>query len=190
MKKVAVYCGSSKGNKKIYIEASKNLGRVLAERNKTLIYGAGSVGLMGVIADEMLEQGAEVIGIIPQFLMDLEVGHRGLTELEVTKDMHTRKARMEALSDGFIAMPGGFGTLDELFEILTWGQLNLHDKPMAIYNVEGYFNGILSFLDNAVNEGFLKAKYVKNIIVSDQANELIKQMDAYKSSEALEGKWL
>ncbi len=190
MKHVAVYCGSSSGNKEIYSEAARSLGRALISSNKKMVYGAGSVGLMGIIADEMLSLKGEVIGIIPQFLMDKEVGHRHLTRLEITKDMHSRKMRMADLSDAFIAMPGGFGTLDELFEILTWGQLNLHSKPVGIYNINGYFDGILSFLQKAVEDGFLKARYVDRIIVEEDASALLQGMEAYSSGPVQEGKWL
>lgn len=190
MDRIAIYCGSSSGNKAIYTESAQLLGKALVEQGKEMIYGAGSVGLMGVIADEMLALGGKVTGIIPQFLMDWEVGHKGLTAIEITKDMHTRKARMEELSDGFIAMPGGFGTLDELFEILTWGQLDLHDKPVGIYNVNHYLDGILAFMNNAVQEGFVKSKYVNRIVVSSDANEIISLMNQYTPASAKEGKWL
>lgn len=190
MNRVAIYCGSSKGNKDIYVVAAKKLGRALVEHNKEMVYGAGSVGLMGVIADEILSINGKVIGIIPEFLMNWEVGHHGLTELEITKDMHSRKARMEELSDAFIAMPGGFGTLDELFEVLTWGQLKLHDKPVGIYNINGYFDSIITFMHNAVEEGFLKSQYVERIIVSSDPIELIVKMDAYQPVQSKEGKWV
>lgn len=189
MKNIAVYCGSSKGKDTTYSTAVRELGKTLVKNNITMVYGAGSVGLMGEIADEMLDSGGKVIGIIPQFLMDLEVGHNGLTKLEIVKDMHIRKARMIELSDGFIAMPGGFGTLDEIFEALTWSQLELHKKPIAFYNVDGYFDKLLAFMNHMVHEGFLKEAYVKNLIVSSNPSELIQEM-RQSATVVNNGKWI
>ena len=190
MKRIAVYCGSSKGNKAIYIDKARALGRVFVNRHIQLVYGAGSVGLMGEIADEVLDHKGKVIGVIPQFLMDLEVGHRGLTTLEVVADMHTRKARMIELSDGFIAMSGGFGTLDEVFEVLTWAQLDLHASPVAFYNVNGYYDGIVAFMNKAVEDGFLKKQYVSRIIIESDPAILLDKMQNYAVPNNLEGKWV
>jgi len=190
MKRIAVYCGSSKGNQQIYIDQSQALGKVFVERNIEMVYGAGSVGLMGEIADKMLGMKGNVFGVIPQFLMDKEVGHLGLTTLEVVADMHTRKARMIELADAFVAMPGGFGTMDEIFEVLTWGQLDLHTNPVAFYNVNGYFDGIVTFLEKAVQDGFLRKAYLTRIIIESDPNILIDKMQLFQVEDVRSGKWL
>jgi len=155
MKRVCVFCGSSIGSRPVYREAAQALGAALARRNLGLVYGGGKVGLMGVVADAALAAGGEVIGVIPDFLEAKEVGHRGLTELRVVGSMHERKAMMAALSDGFIALPGGYGTLEEFGEILTWAQLDLHHKPIGLLDVAGYYDPLLRLFDHAVAEGFL-----------------------------------
>jgi len=157
MKSICVYCGSSFGHQAIYAEAARALAVAMAERDLALVYGGGNVGLMGVIANEMLRLGGTVTGVIPQALMDKEVGHRGLTHTHIVKDMHERKAMMAALSDGFIAMPGGIGTLEELFEMLTWSQLDFHRKPIGVLNVDGFYAGLIGFLQHLVDTGFVKA---------------------------------
>ncbi|MBI5200825.1 MAG: TIGR00730 family Rossman fold protein [Elusimicrobia bacterium] len=156
MTRVCVFCGSNPGRDPRYYEAAVELGRAIAGRGWGLVFGGGRVGLMGAIADAALEAGGEAIGVIPDALMKRELGHRGLTRLEVVGSMHERKARMEALSDAFIAMPGGFGTLDEFCEILTWSQLAIHAKPCGILNTGGYFDPFLAWIDRAVEAGFVK----------------------------------
>lgn len=182
MKAVCVYCGSSDGAKPLYREAAKSFGRALVGANLSLVYGGGKVGLMGAIADEVLRLGGEAIGVIPDALMEKEVGHRGLTRLHVVKDMHERKAMMAELSDGFIALPGGIGTLEELFETLTWAQLGLHDKPVGLLNVEGFYDGLLVFLDHLVKQGFLKTTHAGLMLQAARADALIERFKSFTPS--------
>ncbi len=188
MKSITVFCGSSSGFRPEYAEAAKELGRNLVERNIRLIYGGGAVGLMGIIADEVMKNGGEVIGIIPEALDKKEVAHRQITELRVVNSMHERKAMMADLADGFIAMPGGIGTFEEFFEILTWAQLGFHHKPCAILNVANYYDGLLSLCDNAVNEGFLRKQHSGLILVDSDSVKLLEKMKNYKP-QAVE-KWI
>jgi len=155
MKAVCVYCGSSFGSEPAYLEATQELGTRLAEAGLKVVYGGAQVGLMGALADAALAAGGEVEGIIPQQLVDREIAHKGLTELHVVQTMHQRKALMAELSDAFVALPGGIGTIEELIEIFTWRQLNLHAKPLAVINTLGYYDGVVSFLDHALQQGFL-----------------------------------
>lgn len=155
MKNICVFCGSKKGNDPAYEKAASNLGHLLADAGYNLVYGGGKVGLMGALADAVLANGGKVTGVIPQFLLDLEVGHTGITELVVVDSMHTRKQKMATLSDAFIAMPGGYGTLEELAEILTWTQLDIITKPVTILNINGYYDSLLSMMDEMVKKGFL-----------------------------------
>lgn len=180
MKSITVFCGSSKGSRPEYAEAAVNLARCLAERGIRLIYGGGNVGLMGIIADEMMRQGGEVIGIIPDSLDKKEVGHRGITELRVVNSMHERKALMAELTDGFIAMPGGIGTFEEFFEILTWAQLGFHQKPCGLLNVAGYYDGLLALCDTAVNEGFLRDVHRRLILDESDAVRLLEKMREFQ----------
>ena len=152
MKTLCVYCGSNAGNNPVYAEQARVLGRTMAEQGLALVYGGGNVGLMGIVADAVLEHGGEVIGVIPQQLVDWEVAHRGVTRLEVVDSMHTRKQRMFELSDGFIALPGGFGTMDEMFEMLTWRQLGIGDKPCAFLDVEGFYTPLMGMIDRMLDE--------------------------------------
>jgi uncharacterized protein (TIGR00730 family) len=156
MNSLCVYCGSSLGNKPVYAQAAREMAHEMVNNNIALVYGGGNVGLMGVIADEVMRLGGEVTGIIPKALMDKEVGHTSLTRLHIVKDMHERKAMMAELSEGFVAMPGGIGTLEELFEIFTWAQLGLHEKPLGLLNVDGFYDGLIAFLKHVVAQGFLK----------------------------------
>jgi hypothetical protein len=158
MQSIGVFCGSSSGFDPVYAQTAALLGRTLAERGMRLIYGGGNVGLMGVVADAALEAGGWVTGVIPHFLAQWEVAHRNLSELIFTETMHERKAIMAELAGGFVALPGGFGTLDELFEILTWAQLRLHQKPIELLNVAGYFDPLLGMVDAMVERGFLKTQ--------------------------------
>ena len=159
MRRLCVFCGSSTGYRPEYRAAARRFGEALAERGVALVFGAGHIGLMGVLADAVLERGGQAIGIIPQALVDKELAHRTLTELHVVETMHQRKALMADLADGFVALPGGFGTADELFEILTWAQLGLHNKPIGLLNTAGFFDPLLSWLDRCVAEGFLRPEH-------------------------------
>ena len=176
IKRVAVFCGSSSGHNPIYAEAAKELGASLAKQHIDLVYGGGSVGLMGIIADEMIKNNREVIGIIPKKIYDWEVGHTGITQLEVVTDMHERKAKMAALSDAFIAMPGGIGTLEEIVEAFTWLQLGYHHKPCAFLNTNGYYNDLLQFFKTMTKEGFLKEEQYNNLIILDKPNILLDKL--------------
>lgn len=178
MKSVCVYCGSSPGFRPEYTEAAKVLGRMMAEQGLSLVYGGGKVGLMGIVADSVLAHGGTVIGIIPDALMQKEVGHRGLTELHVVRNMHERKQMMADRADAFIAMPGGVGTFEELFETFTWAQLGYHDKPVGLLNVAGFYDGMLAFLNHAVGEGFLKQVHADMLHVSTQPQDLLGKLAA------------
>ncbi|KEO73373.1 LOG family protein [Anditalea andensis] len=180
MKKVTVYCGSNKGKNSIYEEGAKCLATEMISRDMALVYGAGNVGLMGIIADEMLMAGKTVYGIIPQKLVDIEVAHVGCTELTVVETMRDRKWLMAEKGDGFIAMPGGIGTFEELFEIMTLNQLAYITKPLALYNVGGYYDKLLAFLQFAVDEGFLKQAQLDMIIVSDDPVALLDRMNNFQ----------
>ncbi|MBC7891428.1 MAG: TIGR00730 family Rossman fold protein [Sphingobacteriaceae bacterium] len=158
MKSLCVFCGSSTGHRELFRETAVELGKTLAERGIRLVYGGGNVGLMGVVANATLDGGGEVTGVIPQFLKEWEVAHLDVTELLVTQTMHDRKARMAELSDAFVALPGGFGTLDELFEILTWKQLRLHAKPVILLNVDGFFDPLIAMVDSMVTNGFVSVQ--------------------------------
>lgn len=188
MNRVCVFCGSSKGADPVYISAAQAMGRALVDRQIGMVYGAGKVGLMGVIADAMLAQNAEVIGVIPDFLRQKEVGHTGLTENIVVDTMHQRKALMAEKSDGFISMPGGFGTLDETFEIMTWAQLGLHRAPVGLLNVKGYYDPLLHMLDHMVQQGFLKAENRAMLLTDDEPDRLLDKMQAYQAPDV--EKWL
>src|SRR3954449_13611628 len=156
MQRVCVFCGSKSGGRPVYADAARRLGAALAARGCELVFGAGHVGLMGVLADAVLAAGGRAVGVIPQALVDRELAHRGLTELHVVGTMHQRKALMADLSDAFVALPGGYGTGDELFEILTWAQLGIHAKPIGLLNVAGYFDAMLAWLDHMTREDFLR----------------------------------
>jgi uncharacterized protein (TIGR00730 family) len=173
-----VYCGSRTGSRPAYAEAASALGRLLAERGLGLVYGGGNVGMMGLVADATIAAGGETIGVIPDHLMQAELGHDGLTKLHVVEDMHQRKAQMAELADAFIALPGGLGTLEELFEIAAWAQLKLHDKPMGLLNVAGYYDGLVRFLDHAVSEDFLKARHRDRIVVEATGPALLDALAA------------
>ena len=173
MRRVCVFCGSSVGNKPVYQDAARAMGRLLAERGIGLVYGGGAVGLMGVIADAALAAGGSVIGVIPQALFDREIGHGGVTDLRIVDSMHTRKAMMADLSDAFIAMPGGVGTFEEFFEAITWTQLGLHRKPCGLLNVDGFYTPLALFIDQAVSEGFIKPVHRTAIIVDSDPARLL-----------------
>ncbi|MEO8660456.1 MAG: TIGR00730 family Rossman fold protein [Bryobacteraceae bacterium] len=179
MKRICVFCGSNPGLGDAYMEAARTLGRSLAESGVGLVYGGAKVGMMGAIADAALAAGGEVVGVMPSSLIQSEIAHRGLTELHEVTSMHERKALMEQLSDGFIAMPGGFGTLDEFCEILTWAQLAIHRKPCGLLNVAGYYDAFLTFLDHAVGQHLLKAQHRQLILVDDSPHALLERMKQY-----------
>jgi uncharacterized protein (TIGR00730 family) len=188
MKRICVYCGSSIGKRPEYAAAAKALGEALVARNIGLVYGGASVGIMGLIADAVLSLGGEVIGVIPQAIADKEIAHTGLSKLEVVANMHERKARMADYSDGFIALPGGMGTLEELFEVLTWGQLGFHTKPCGLLNVEGYYDHLTAFLEHAVDQEYLKGKHLGMLQTQTEPNALLDLLAAYQAPEG--GKWI
>lgn len=173
---VCVYCGSAKGNNPVYADAAKALGRALVKYNLSLVYGGGHVGLMGIVADAVLDAGGEVTGVIPKALMDTEVGHERLTRLLVVKDMHERKALMAEHADGFIAMPGGIGTLEELFETLTWAQLGFHEKPIGLLNVASFYDPLIEFLRHQTSQGFLRAEHKDLLLVETEPDPLIAEL--------------
>jgi uncharacterized protein (TIGR00730 family) len=176
MKSICVYCGANAGNDPVYAEAARALARCLVDENLALVYGGGKVGLMGVIADEVLRLGGEVTGVIPTQLVEREVGHNGLTRQFIVKDMHERKAMMAQLADGFIAMPGGMGTLEELFEMLTWSQLGIHDKPIGLLNVDGFYAALAAFIQHAGAQGFIKPEHVQLMRVEADPAELLRRL--------------
>ena len=193
MKSICVFCGSNAGNQPIYRSEAEKLGRLLAARGIELVYGGGNIGLMGAVADACLEAGGTVVGVIPQALMGKEVAgrpvdHRTLTRLEVVDSMHTRKARMAELAEGFIALPGGFGTFEEFCEILTWGQLGVHAKPMGLLNVNGFYDPLLAMLDRAVADGFLRPQNRAMALADSDIEGLLAAMAAYRAEPV--SKWL
>ncbi len=193
MKRICVFCGSSSGTRPIYRSAAQALGRTLAEQGLELVYGGGNVGLMGTVADACLAAGGQVIGVIPQALMGKEVAgrhleHRQLTRLEVVDSMHTRKARMAELADGFIALPGGFGTFEEFCEIITWGQLGFHTKPCGLLNVAGYYDALLGLFDHAVEEGFLRQENRQLVLTAQEPDALLAAMGRYQAEPVT--KWI
>lgn len=188
MKSVAVFCGSSKGHRPIYSDYARQLGEILAEKKIWMVYGAGNIGLMGVIADAMLAKNGQVIGVIPHFLREKEVCHEGLTELYVVTSMAERKEKMAELSEGIIILPGGYGTMDELFEMLTLVQLGQADKPIGILNVDDFFTPLLQQIDHMVQEGFVRTFHGNLLIVSDDIIELLDKMKNFES-KPVKGKW-
>ena len=181
MQRICVYCGSNTGDDPAYVAAAEELAGVLVDADLELVYGGAHKGIMGILADAVLERGGAVHGVIPQMLEEKEIAHTGLTELHVVTSMHERKSMMAALSDGFIALPGGFGTLEELIEIITWGQLQFHEKPCGVLNVKGYFNKLLEYLDHTQAEGFLKPENRAMLLADDTATGLLQQFEAYRS---------
>jgi len=188
MKRITVFCASSFGTDKIYEEQAIALGRTLAEQNIELVYGGANVGLMGAVADGTLNAGGKVIGVLPNFLRSKEIAHQGLTELILVESMHERKTKMNELCDGIIALPGGFGTLEELFEMLTWAQLGLHKKPIAILNVNGFYDSLLELLQTMTEKGLLKEVNQKMLLVSEDIEDLLNQMKNYIPPTV--GKWI
>ncbi|MFP6796415.1 MAG: TIGR00730 family Rossman fold protein [Pseudomonadales bacterium] len=179
MKRICVNCGSSEGKNPAYRRAANSLGTELAKRDIGLVYGGARVGLMGAVADAVLAAGGEVIGIITRDLGDI-VGHESLTSLEIVDTMHDRKRRFADLSDGYIALPGGFGTLEEIFEAITWNQLHIQERPTGLLNTAGYFNELFAFLDHAAQEGMIREEHRKSVLVASQPDQLINQMATYR----------
>jgi uncharacterized protein (TIGR00730 family) len=188
MKSVCVFCGSNPGNDPVYADGARAMGREIARRGLILVYGGGAVGLMGIVADAALEAGGEVHGVIPRALREKEVGHHHLTRLEIVDTMHIRKARMAELSDGFIAMPGGIGTFEELFEIWTWGQLGIHSKPLGLLNVAGFYDPLAAFLDGTVEAGFLKQTHRAMAMTDTRPETLLDRMEQYVPAAVI--KWV
>jgi len=188
MKRITVFCGSSSGTEENYTIQAALLGKTLAEKNIELVYGGANVGLMGAVADGVLNNGGKAIGVLPNFLRSKEIAHKQLTELILVDTMHERKTKMNDLCDGVIALPGGFGTLDELFEMLTWAQLGLHKKPIALLNVDGYFDALITFTEIMVNKGLLKEVNREMLLVSDSIDELLDKMENYVPPTV--GKWI
>lgn len=175
---ICVFCGSSLGNDAVYTQAAQELAHLFVQSNSSLVYGGGNVGLMGVIADCVLAEGGNVVGVIPDFLLKKEVGHKGITELIVVNSMHDRKKRMADMADAFIAIPGGLGTLDELAEILTWKQLGLINKPIALLNTNSYFTPLIAQMEKMVAEGFLKQKCLTDLIIQQSPQKLLASIGA------------
>ena len=188
MKNISVFCGSSFGNNPVFEEQAKLLGETLAKNNIGLVYGGANVGLMGAVADGVLNAGGQAIGVLPHFLQQKEIAHPGLTSLILVESMHERKTKMNELCDGVIALPGGFGTLEEFFEMLTWAQLGLHKKPVAILNVAGFYDSLIAFMETIVHNGFLKQVNRDMLLVADDIAELLSLMQNYKAPEV--GKWI
>lgn len=179
MNRICVFCGSNHGSRSEYTEAAKKLGRTLANRKIGLVYGGAKVGIMGTLADTVLSNGATVIGVMPRFLVEKEVAHSRLSDLHIVDTLHERKSLMAELSDAFIALPGGFGTLEEFFEVVTWAQLGMHKKPCGLLNVCGYFENLIMFLNKAVSEKFLREEHREMIFIHESPEELIDQFESY-----------
>lgn len=188
MNSVCVFCGSSPGNDPAYAAAARLLGRTLAERNTTLVYGGGHVGLMGLIAEAALGAGGEVVGVMPKSLVEREIGHTGLTKLHVVHSMHERKALMSELSEGFVALPGGNGTLEEFFEVLTWAQLGEHDKPCGLLNVAGYYDPLLRVFDQMVDRAFLRDEHRGLVLTEEDPSTLLERFEGYEPPRTV--KWI
>ena len=188
MRSVCVFCGSRSGTELTYEDGARTLGRTLAEQGITLVYGGGRVGLMGVVADAALGADGEVVGVIPKALLEREIAHTGLTDLRVVRSMHERKALMSELSEGFVALPGGSGTLEEFFEVLTWAQLGEHRKPCGLFNVDGYYDPLLAVFDHMVAKGFLSEEHRFMILVETEPEALLEALALYRPPEV--PKWI
>jgi len=188
MRRVLVFCGSSPGRSPAYVEAATALGAELAAQGLGLVYGGAQVGVMGAVADAVLARGGEVIGVIPRMLVDKEVAHTGVSDLRVVETMHQRKALMESLADAVVALPGGFGTIEELFEILTWAQLGIHSKPVGLLNTAGYWDRLLAFIEHMVSERFLRAQQRDSLLVADSPGEMLSRLRDYQP--VVLDKWL
>ncbi|CAM8645153.1 COG1611 Predicted Rossmann fold nucleotide-binding protein [Oxalobacteraceae bacterium] len=188
LRKICVYCGASSGHASIHAAAARLLGTTLANQQISLVYGGGRVGLMGIVADAVMNAGGHVIGVIPKALMDTEVGHQHISQLLIVKDMHERKALMAEHADAFIALPGGLGTLEELFETLTWAQLGFHEKPIGLLNVNGFYNGLVAFIAHQVREGFVREEHARLLFSETDASALIEQLQSFEMPEGVS--WL
>lgn len=188
MKSITVFCGSSFGSDEIYKEQAILLGQTLAKQNIQLVYGGANVGLMGAVADGVLLEGGKAIGVLPHFLQSKEIAHQELTELILVETMHERKTKMNDLCDGVIVLPGGYGTLEEFFEMITWAQLGLHEKPIAILNINGFYDDLIKLVQNMVDKGFLKQINQEMLLVSDSIDELLEKMKNYRAPSV--GKWI
>ena len=188
MNRITVFCGSSSGNDDVYVKSARDLGRILAQNNIGLVYGGAKVGIMGAVADGVLSEGGEAIGVLPFFLQSKEIAHEGLSQLILVDSMHERKMKMNELSDGVIALPGGFGTLEEFFEMLTWAQLGLHKKPIALLNIYGYYDPLVTMIDTMVENGFLKDINRRMMLVDNDINTLLNRMHTYSAPDV--GKWI
>ena len=189
VQRACIFCGSSPGARPAYTEAAEDLGMLLVQNGITLVFGGATVGLMGRLADTVVSEGGEAIGVIPQALVDREIAHLGLTDLHVVDTMHERKQRMADLSDAFVALPGGLGTLDELFEIYTWGQLGMHRKPIGLMNVEGYFDGLVAFLEHAVAERFVREDHRDMLIIEEEPTPMLERLQSFDPA-SLTPKWI
>lgn len=188
LKQVVVFCASSPGHESIFMESARMVGEALVSRDINLVYGGGRIGLMGAIADSVMANDGEVFGVIPKFLNSKEIGHRDITQLLEVDTMHERKAKMNLLCDGVIALPGGFGTMEELFEMLTWGQLGLHQKPIGLLNVDGFYDHLILFIEHMVKTGLLKKENQQMLLFANNIHELIDKMEAYEAPAV--PKWL
>ncbi|MBY7142439.1 TIGR00730 family Rossman fold protein [Virgibacillus sp. NKC19-3] len=187
IKNLTVFCGSSAGTDDIYIENAETFGEALANKNKTLIYGGAQVGCMGALANTSLHHGGSVVGVIPQKLKNVEIAHEQLTQLHVVETMHERKSKMADLADGFVALPGGAGTLEEWFEVFTWAQLGYHAKPCGLLNVNHFFDPLIAMLDHTIEQGFMNEDYRQMLLIDSDPNALLEKMDAYTPNYAV--KW-
>ncbi len=188
MNRITVFCGSSFGTEDIYTRQATLLGQTLAKRNIELVYGGANVGLMGAVADGVLNKGGKVIGVLPHFLKSKEIAHQHLTELILVDSMHERKNKMNELCDGVIVLPGGFGTIEEFFEMLTWAQLGLHKKPIAILNIDGFYDSLSNLIQTMVDKGFLKEVNQQMLLINDNIDELLEKMENYVAPTV--GKWI
>lgn len=188
MKRITVFCGSSPGTDDVFVTQATALGQALAKNNIELVYGGAKVGLMGALADAALQTGGKVTGVLPYFLQEKEIAHKGLTELILVESMHERKLKMHELCDGIIALPGGYGTLEEFFEMLTWAQLGLHQKPMALLNVNGFYDNLAAMIQTMVDKGFLKEINQRMLLVSNNIEDLLQAMNNYVAPAV--GKWI
>jgi uncharacterized protein (TIGR00730 family) len=188
IRRLAIFCGSNPGARPEYMEAARSFGRLLAERGIGVVYGGSNVGLMAALADSMLDELGDIIGVIPRMLVDREVANTALTDLRIVETMHARKAQMAELADGFVALPGGIGTLEEFFEIWTWGQLGMHSKPCGLLNVAGYFDPLMTFLDRAVEERFVRDVHRRMVVVESDPRKLLERFEAYDPPKVV--KWL
>ena len=188
MNRVCVFTGSSPGASSDYSAAAKDLAQAIVERGCELVYGGANVGLMGVVADRVLELGGRAVGVIPKALVEMEVAHPSLSELHIVESMHARKAMMTDLSSAFVALPGGIGTLEETFEVLTWSQLGMHSKPVGLLNVAGYYDGLIEFLHRAVTERFLKPEHRELLLIEERPSALLSAFSRYRAVET--GKWI